>query len=78
MVRIANENMANAIRVVTVEEGSTRASTRWSRWAAPGRTHAADIADAMGMERVIVPLHPGLTSAFGALAADVASTRSRA
>ena len=28
MVRIANENMANAVRIVTVEEGSTRATTR--------------------------------------------------
>src|SRR3954453_20330522 len=42
-----------------------------SRWAARGPTHAAEIAEAIGIDRVIVPLHPGLTSAFGALAADV-------
>jgi N-methylhydantoinase A len=61
MVRIANENMANAVRIVTVEEG------------VDPRDHAlaAEIAEAIGIDRVLVPLHPGLTSAFGALAADV-------
>src|SRR5918993_989145 len=35
-----------------------------------GPLHAADIAAKMGMSRVIVPVYPGLTSAFGALIAE--------
>jgi N-methylhydantoinase A len=71
MVRIANENMANAVRIVTVEEGVDPRDHALIAMGGAGPTHAAEIADAIGIERVIVPLHPGLTSAFGALAADV-------
>jgi N-methylhydantoinase A len=71
MVRIANENMANAVRIVTVEEGVDPRDHALIAMGGAGPTHAAEIAEAIGMDRVIVPLHPGLTSAFGALAADV-------
>ena len=71
MVRIANENMANAVRIVTVEEGVDPRDHAIVAMGGAGPTHAAEIAEAIGIDRVIVPLHPGLTSAFGALAADV-------
>jgi N-methylhydantoinase A len=71
MVRIANENMANAVRIVTVEEGVDPRDHALVAMGGAGPTHAAEIAEAIGIDRVIVPLHPGLTSAFGALAADV-------
>ena len=71
MVRIANENMANAVRIVTVEEGVDPRDHALIAMGGAGPTHAAEIAEAIGIDRVIVPLHPGLTSAFGALAADV-------
>lgn len=71
MIRTANENMANAVRIVTVEEGVDPRDHALIALGGAGPTHAAEIAEAIGMDRVIVPLHPGLTSAFGALAADV-------
>jgi N-methylhydantoinase A len=71
MIRTANENMANAVRIVTVEEGVDPRDHALIAMGGAGPTHAAEIAEAIGMERVIVPLHPGLTSAFGALAAEV-------
>ncbi len=71
MIRIANENMANAVRIVTVEEGVDPRDHALIAMGGAGPTHAAEIAEAIGMDRVIVPLHPGLTSAFGALAAEV-------
>jgi len=71
MVRIANENMANAVRIVTVEEGVDPRDHALVAMGGAGPTHAAEIAEAIGVDRVVVPLHPGLTSAFGALAADV-------
>jgi len=71
MVRIANENMANAVRIVTVEEGVDPRDHALIAMGGAGPTHAAEIAEAIGIDRVIVPLHPGLTSAFGALAAEV-------
>jgi N-methylhydantoinase A len=71
MIRVANENMANAVRIVTVEEGVDPRDHALIAMGGAGPTHAAEIAEAIGIERVIVPLHPGLTSAFGALAAEV-------
>jgi N-methylhydantoinase A len=71
MIRITNENMANAVRIVTVEEGVDPRDHALVAIGGAGATHAAEIADAIGMTHVIVPLHPGLTSAFGALAAEV-------
>ncbi|HEX5195034.1 MAG TPA: hydantoinase/oxoprolinase family protein [Solirubrobacteraceae bacterium] len=71
MLRVANENMANAVRLITVDEGVDPRAFALIAMGGAGPTHAAEIADAIGIERVIVPLHPGLTSAFGALAARV-------
>jgi N-methylhydantoinase A len=71
MVRIANENMANAIRIMTVEEGIDPREYALIAMGGAGPTHAAEIAASIGIERVIVPAHPGLASAFGALAAPV-------
>lgn len=71
MVRIANENMANAIRIVTVEQGIDPREFALVAMGGAGPTHAAEIADAIGMRRVLVPPSPGLASAFGALAAPL-------
>ncbi|MCL4289567.1 MAG: hydantoinase/oxoprolinase family protein [Thermoleophilia bacterium] len=71
MVRVANENMANAIRIVTVEQGIDPREFAIVAMGGAGPTHAAEIAAAIGIGRVIVPANPGLASAFGALAAQV-------
>jgi N-methylhydantoinase A len=71
MVRVANENMANAIRIVTVEQGIDPRDFALVAMGGAGATHACEIADAIGMGRVLVPPSPGLASAFGALAAQV-------
>lgn len=71
VVSIANENMANAIRIVTVEEGIDPRGFALIAAGGAGPTHAAEIADAIGISRVVVPANPGLCSAFGALAAQV-------
>ena len=71
VIRIANENMANAIRIVTVEEGIDPRGFALIAFGGAGATHACEIADAIGMSRVVVPPRPGLCSAFGALAASV-------
>jgi N-methylhydantoinase A len=71
MVRVTNENMANAIRIVTVEQGIDPRDFVLVAFGGAGATHAAELADAIGMRRVFVPPNPGLCSAFGALVADV-------
>jgi N-methylhydantoinase A len=71
MVKVTNENMANAIRIVTVEQGIDPREFELVAFGGAGPTHGAEIADAIGIERVIVPVNPGLCSAFGTIAAQV-------
>ncbi|MBA2595849.1 MAG: hydantoinase/oxoprolinase family protein [Chloroflexia bacterium] len=70
VVDIANENMANAIRVLSIDRGLDPREYTLVAFGGAGPLHAADIAAKMGMTRVIVPVYPGLTSAFGALIAE--------
>ncbi len=67
---IANENMANAIRVLSIDRGLDPREYALVAFGGAGPLHAADIATKMGMKQVIVPVYPGLTSAFGALIAE--------
>ena len=55
MVRIANENMANAVRIVTVEEGVDPRDHALVAMGGAGPTHAAEIAEAIGIDRVDRP-----------------------
>jgi N-methylhydantoinase A len=71
MVRVCNENMANAIRILTVEQGTDPREHALIAFGGAGPTHACEIADALGIKHVLVPPVPGLCSAFGALAAGV-------
>src|SRR5215207_1776494 len=70
VVDIANENMVNAIRVLSIDRGLDPREYVLVAFGGAGPLHAADIAAKMGMSRVIVPVYPGLTSAFGALIAE--------
>ncbi|MEZ5098805.1 MAG: hydantoinase/oxoprolinase family protein [Thermoleophilia bacterium] len=70
MLRVTNENMANAIRIVTVEEGIDPRDFALVAFGGAGPTHGCEIAESIGMRRVVVPPHPGLGSAFGALSAQ--------
>jgi N-methylhydantoinase A len=71
MVRVCNENMANAIRILTVEQGTDPRDHALIAFGGAGPTHACEIADALEISQVLVPPGPGLCSAFGALAATV-------
>ena len=70
VVDIANENMANAIRVLSIDRGLDPREYALVAFGGAGPLHACAIAEKMGMRRVVVPPFPGLTSAFGALIAD--------
>ena len=70
IITLANEHMANAIRVLTIERGVDPRELALVAFGGAGPLHGCEVAAALGIREVIVPPHPGLTSAFGALAAD--------
>ena len=75
VVEVANENMADAIRVRTVEVGIDPRGFTLVAFGGAGGLHACAIARRLGMTRVLVPPHPGLCSALGAATADLRSDR---
>lgn len=71
IVEIANVNMTGAVRVISVERGEDPRDYALFAFGGGGPLHAADVAESIGMRRVIVPPHPGLMSAMGLLAAPI-------
>jgi N-methylhydantoinase A len=78
IVEIANTNMARAIRLVTVERGLDPREFALVAFGGAGGLHAAEIAELLGIGRVVVPVGPGVTSALGCLYADVVHDASEA
>ena len=66
-VLLANTAMANAIRVVSVEQGHELGGAALVSYGGAGPLHAAAVADELGVHRVLIPPHSGLTSAYGLL-----------
>ncbi len=67
---VANALMAQAIRIMTVERGYDPREFSYICFGGAGPVHALDLAEDMGIGRVIVPPLPGLFSAFGMTVAD--------
>ena len=70
VIEVANENMANAIRVVSIDRGLDARDFTLVAFGGAGPLHASGIVERVGMKRIVVPLYPGLCSAFGSLIAD--------
>ena len=68
IVRLANQEMARALRVVTVERGVDPRRFALLPFGGAGPMHAADLAAEMGIERIICPRSGGVLSALGLLA----------
>ena len=77
ILEIADENMANAVRLATVEIGIDPRGFSLVAFGGAGGLHASSIARKLGIQRVLIPPHPGLCSAFGALIADLRSDQIR-
>ncbi|MDB5863149.1 MAG: hypothetical protein JWO70_955, partial [Betaproteobacteria bacterium] len=71
VIEIINVNMMGAVRVISVEQGEDPRDFTLVAFGGAGPLHAAEVARAMGMRKVLVPPRPGLLSAIGLLHADV-------
>jgi N-methylhydantoinase A len=71
IVEIANENMASAIKMVSLERGHDPRRFALLAFGGAGPLHAAAVARLLGVPRVIVPQYPGVFSALGLLLADI-------
>jgi N-methylhydantoinase A len=77
VVAVLNANMANAIRARTVQKGIDPRRYALAAFGGAGPLHGAEVAQMLGIPEVIVPPHPGITSAIGLLTTDLKYDRVR-
>ncbi|MBI3968800.1 MAG: hydantoinase/oxoprolinase family protein, partial [Chloroflexi bacterium] len=77
IVRVANSNMENAIRVISVQRGYDPRDFTLVAFGGAGPLHACELAQELRIPRVLVPLYPGVLSALGMLVADVVKDYAR-
>ncbi len=71
IVAISNANMARAIRLSLQERGFDPADFALVSFGGAGGLHAADLAQEVGIGRVVFPRGAGTFSAFGMLSSDI-------
>jgi N-methylhydantoinase A len=69
IIDIANERMAQALRVISVQRGVDPRAHVLVSFGGAGGLHVCALAEALGMARALVPVHAGVLSALGMLAA---------
>ncbi|RMG27785.1 MAG: hydantoinase/oxoprolinase family protein [Gammaproteobacteria bacterium] len=72
MLRIADEHMAQALRVISVQRGHDPAEFVLASFGGAGGLHVCALAEHLGMRRALVPVHAGVLSALGMLTAPPA------
>ena len=71
VIRVANDRMAGAIRIVSISKGHDPRDFTLFAFGGAGPLHAVALARELGIPRVLVPTRPGITNALGCVVADV-------
>ncbi|MCD1286095.1 MULTISPECIES: hydantoinase/oxoprolinase family protein [unclassified Brevibacterium] len=71
IIKVANANMADAVRLVSIRRGLDPRDFALIAFGGAGALHGADVAKELGIPSVIVPPSPGVTSALGCLLVDI-------
>ncbi len=77
IIAVANEHMARALRVMSVARGVDPRQLTLACFGGAGGLHVCALAEALGMENALVPVHAGVLSALGMLVAPRARHLSR-
>ncbi|ESY15332.1 hydantoinase B/oxoprolinase family protein [Mesorhizobium sp. LNJC394B00] len=76
-LRIAVENMANAIKKISIQRGHDISKYTMNCFGGAGGQHACLVADVLGMESIFIHPFAGVLSAFGMGLADIRAMRER-
>ena len=71
IIRVANANMCQGIRVVSVERGHDPRDFVLLAFGGAGPLHACELAQELSIPRVFIPVYPGVFSALGMVSADI-------
>ena len=75
--RVVNANMERAIRSISLERGYDPRLFTLVPFGGAGAMHACDLAQELGIPRILVPSNPGILSALGVAIADIVKDYSR-
>lgn len=70
IIKIANENMIQALRVISIQRGYDPRDFTLMSFGGAGGLHICELADALEIRQAIVPVNSGVLSALGMLAAQ--------
>ena len=71
VIDVANVNIDRAVRRVSVARGHDPRDFTLVAFGGAGPLHACEVAERLGMSRVLIPRYPGVLCAYGLLVADV-------
>jgi N-methylhydantoinase A len=71
VVRLANSQIINALKLVSIKRGYDPREFTLVAFGGGGPLHAASVARQLGIRKVLIPLLPGVFSAWGMLLADL-------
>ena len=71
IVDIVNSNMADAIRMISIERGHDPRDYSLVAFGGAGPVHAGRIGEELGIRKVIIPPNPGVFSAMGLVCTDL-------
>jgi len=77
-LRIAVENMANAIKQISVQQGRDVGTYALSSFGGAGGQHACLVADSLGIPTIFIHPKAGVLSAYGMGLADIRAIREKA
>ena len=69
VIEVANQHMAQALRVISVQKGIDPSGFVLTAFGGAGGLHVCALAEALGIDEALVPVHAGVLSALGMLAA---------
>jgi len=72
IIKLANENAANAIRIISVQRGYDPRDFTLIAYGGSGPMFAPFIAEELEIKKIVIPaIHPGVFSAWGMLLSDI-------
>ena len=77
ILRVVNANIERAIRAISLERGYDPRRFTLVAFGGAGPMHSCELAQELGIPRVLVPTRPGILSALGVAIADVVKDYSR-
>ena len=77
IIRVVNSKMERAIRNISLERGYDPRLFTLVAFGGAGPMHACELAQELGIPRVLVPSRPGILSALGVAIADIVKDYSR-